>query len=200
MDIAVLSKAPQPGTVKTRLIPTLGSLGAARLQRSLTLTALRLAKRFSPENTTLWCAPDTRHHFFRALNAYCGVTLSGQTGNNLGERMHRAFVKRNGPLLLIGTDCPVLQMEHLETASSVLHDGKDAVFIPAEDGGYVLVGLRRPQSRVFENIDWGSDKVMEQTRQRLNELGLCWIELEPLWDIDRPSDLERFHSLKSAVE
>lgn len=71
----------------------------------------------------------------------------------------------------------------------------DAVFIPAEDGGYVLVGLRRPLPRLFEDIDWGSERVMTQTRARLHELGLSWRELPTLWDIDRPQDLDRLASI-----
>ena len=113
--------------------------------------------------------------------------------------MHQAFVAHNGPLLLIGTDCPVLQRNHLESAERALHAGNDAVFIPAEDGGYVLVGLRQPQSIIFENIDWGTNKVMAQTRQHLNKQGLHWLELETLWDIDRPSDLDRFNSIKTSI-
>ncbi|MEI7431194.1 MAG: TIGR04282 family arsenosugar biosynthesis glycosyltransferase [Betaproteobacteria bacterium] len=200
MDIAVFSKAPQPGKVKTRLIPALGCQGAARFQRFLTLNTLQTAHQFSPDNTTLWCAPDTQHRFFQALNQHCAVTICAQTGNCLGERMHRAFVAHNAPLLLIGTDCPALEVSHLETAALALDDGSDAVFIPAEDGGYVLVGLRHPQPVIFENIDWGSNKVMAQTRQRLNEHGLHWVELETLWDIDRPSDLDRFNSIKTPIE
>ncbi len=73
---------------------------------------------------------------------------------------------------------------------------EDAVFIPAEDGGYVLVGLRRPQPRLFEGIDWGSERVMAQTRERLSELGLRWVELPTLWDVDRPGDLLRLATLE----
>jgi len=200
MDIAVFSKAPQPGKVKTRLIQALGCLGAARFQRLLTLTTLQTAKQFSPYNTTLWCAPDTQHHFFRALKKHCGVTIRAQSGNSLGERMYQAFLAHNQPLLLIGTDCPSLEVCHLETAARALDDGNDAVFIPAEDGGYVLIGLREPQSIIFENIDWGTNKVMAQTRKRLCERGLHWTELETLWDIDRPSDLDRFYSIKTPID
>ena len=73
----------------------------------------------------------------------------------------------------------------------------DAVFIPAEDGGYVLVGLRRPQPRLFAGVEWGSERVMVQTRQRLSELALSWVELPPLWDVDRPADLARLASLEA---
>jgi rSAM/selenodomain-associated transferase 1 len=193
--VALFSKAPQAGKAKTRLIPQLGSRAAARLHRQLTLITLNLAQAFSPGQTTLWCAPDCGHRFFRALELKYKVTLLAQRGADLGARMHHAFVTHGGPLLLIGSDCPALRLEHLESAAQVLKSGHDAVFIPAEDGGYVLVGLRQANAGAFENIDWGSNQVMRQTRQRLRALGLSWLELETLWDVDRPEDLERFRSL-----
>jgi hypothetical protein len=195
MHLAIFTKAPQPGAVKTRLIPALGAVGAARLQRRLTVNALRLATRFAPETLTLWCAPDTRHRFFRSLHAQCGIELRAQAGADLGTRMAHAFGVHDGPLLLIGTDCPALRIEHLAGAADALHNGHDAVFIPAEDGGYVLVGLRRPQPRLFENIAWGSEWVMAQTRERLLETKLRWAEPFTLWDVDQAADLERLASL-----
>lgn len=198
-EIAIFSKAPQAGTAKTRLIPALGSRSAARLHRQLTLITLNLASTYSSGQTTLWCAPDIDHRFFRAVQSLYGVTLRPQQGADLGERMHHAFVAHGGPLLLIGSDCPALRQEHLESAAQILKSGHDAVFIPAEDGGYVLVGLRQANAGVFENIDWGSERVMLQTRERLTALGLSWQELETLWDVDRPEDLERFRSQAGAM-
>jgi rSAM/selenodomain-associated transferase 1 len=198
MAIAVFSKAPRAGETKTRLIPALGATGAARLQRRLCLRSLDLACRAAHGKVTLWAAPDHRQRFFRAVQIQSGIELRSQTGSDLGERMSNAFVLHAGPLLLIGTDCPALTEVHLEAAASALHDGHDAVFIPAEDGGYVLVGLRRPQPRLFEGIAWGSDKVMAQTRERLVALGLHWAEPAILWDVDRPEDLPRLAALEAA--
>lgn len=194
MDIAIFSKAPQAGLSKTRLIPALGPGGAARLQRRMTLETLRLALKFSPGKTTLWCAPDAQHRFFRALSQRCQLSLRSQNGNDIGERMHHAFVSHGAPLLLVGSDCPALTLQHLEAAENALREGAEAVFIPAEDGGYVLLGLRQAQARLFEDIDWSSEQVMRQTRERLAELGLSWIELETLWDVDRPEDLARLEA------
>lgn len=191
MDIAIFAKAAQPGAVKTRLIPALGAAGAARLQRRLTLNAVRLATRCAPEKMTLWCAPDTQQRFFRVLHARCGIKVCSQIGADLGARMAHTFAMQDGPLLLIGSDCPALRIEHLACAASALRAGNDAVFIPAEDGGYVLVGLCCAQPRLFENIDWGSARVMAQTRERLLETELRWAEPFTLWDVDQPADLER---------
>lgn len=200
VDIAIFARAPQPGATKTRLIPALGAAGAARLQRRLILNAIHNAIRIGSANITLWCAPDTQHHFFRALHTHCGANVCSQSGSDLGARMAHAFAVHGGPMLLIGTDCPALQTAHLARAAGLLRNGNDAVFIPAEDGGYVLVGLRQPQPGLFENIGWGSEQVMAQTRDRLARLGLRWTEPLTLWDVDRPADLARLATLEDFSE
>jgi uncharacterized protein len=118
--------------------------------------------------------------------------------------MHLAFRRHcpQGPLLLIGTDCPPLRPRHLRRAAQALLAGVDAVFYPADDGGYVLVGLRQPQAALFERIAWSTPEVMAQTRDRARAQGLHWRELETLWDVDVPADLDRLRqhdSLQSAA-
>jgi len=204
VEVAVFARAPEPGCAKTRLLPALGSVGAARLQRRLTLHALSLAHVAAIGAVTLWAAPDCRHRFFRALQARSGVDLRSQIDGDLGARMAAVFAAHGGPLLLIGSDCPALSVADLAAAATALREtGKDAaeaVFIPAEDGGYVLVGLRRPQPRLFSDIDWGSKQVMAQTRERLGDLGLRWRELPALWDVDRPEDLARLAGFEEFAE
>jgi len=197
VQVAVLAKAPIPGLAKTRLIPALGARGAARLQRRLTRAAVHTAFGACIGPVTLWCAPDARHRFFRALRRTTGVHCLVQASGDLGERMHTAFRLHcvQGPLLLIGTDCPALQAQHLRRAAQALIDGADAVFHPAEDGGYVLVGLRRPQAGLFSAMTWSTPQVMADTRRRARTLGLRVQELETLWDVDRPQDLARLQAL-----
>lgn len=195
MQVAVFAKAPQAGFVKTRLIGKLGANGAARLQRQLTLRTVMMAQQLTGARVTLWCAPDDRHRSFRALARRFGIATTVQNGDDLGGRMANAFARCEGPALLIGCDCPALEAAHLARCAQLLQSGLDAVFIPAEDGGYVLVGLRRPEARLFDRIDWGGEHVMAQTRTRLRELNLSWEEPATLWDIDRPADLARLASL-----
>lgn len=195
VQIAVLAKAPVPGAAKTRLIPALGARGAARLQRQFILRTLATAAAAQLGPVTLWCAPDTRHRFFRALHRRAGIECISQPAGDLGERMHAAFEHHcpRGPALLVGTDCPALQAGHLREAARRLRGGAEAVFQPAEDGGYVLVGLRRPQPQLFSGMSWGGPGVMGATRSRA--LGLRVSELETLWDVDRPADLARLQAL-----
>jgi hypothetical protein len=136
----------------------------------------------------LWASPDETH--FRQLAQEFPVTLARQVDGDLGARMHAAL-QDNCPALVIGTDCPALEPTHLRAAADALRDGADAVIIPAEDGGYVLIGLRRPQPRLFADMQWGTETVLAQTRRRAAEIGLAVRELAPLWDVDVPEDLDR---------
>lgn len=193
VQVAVLAKAPVPGWAKTRLIPALGPRGAARLQRRLTRVAVQTACDAGLGPVTLWCAPDARHRFFRALQQTTLLQCRDQPEGDLGERMHTAFRVHcaQGPLLLIGTDCPALRPAHLRQAAQALADGDEAVFYPADDGGYVLVGLRQPQAALFSDMAWSTAEVMSETRLRARRLNLQLREFETLWDVDVPEDLAR---------
>jgi rSAM/selenodomain-associated transferase 1 len=122
-----------------------------------------------------------------------------QRGADLGARMHHAFVRglRRAPrVVLIGGDCPALRPAHLRRAARWLAGGAQAVLGPVEDGGYALIALRRTAQRLFEGIDWGGERVMAQTRERLGALGWRWRELPQLWDVDRPEDVARLRRLR----
>ena len=200
VQVAVLAKAPIAGLAKTRLIPALGPQGAARLQRHFTRNAVRVAQAAALGPVTLWCAPNAQHRFFQALVRTAGVACLVQPKGDLGQRMHMAFRLHcvQGPLLLTGTDCPPLRPAHLRRSARALLDGDDAVFYPAQDGGYVLVGLREPQPALFEDMVWSTPEVMSETRKRAQALGLRVREFETLWDVDTPSDLARWRASASA--
>jgi rSAM/selenodomain-associated transferase 1 len=188
IDIAVLARAPIPGLAKTRLIPSIGAHAAAVLQERLTERAIQTAVAACLGAVTLWCTPDMSHGSFRALQARYAVALMRQPDGDLGARMLGAM--QNGPTLTIGTDCPALSPVHLQHAARA-PDECDAIIIPAEDGGYVLIGTHVPQPGLFENIAWGSTDVAAQTRARAAKLGLLLRELAPLWDVDTEDDLAR---------
>ena len=80
-------------------------------------------------------------------------------------------------------------------AADILRAGADAVVIPAEDGGYALIGMRTPERALFTDMRWSTPGVMDETRRRLTELGWTWREPVTLWDVDRPEDLERLHEI-----
>ena len=192
--IGVLAKAPIAGFAKTRLIPALGEAGAATLQARLTERAVATAIAAGTGPVTLWAAPDARHPAFAELAARFGASLAGQAEGDLGARMLAALAAVNGPALVIGTDCPVLTAEHLRAAADVLRKGTDVAVIPAEDGGYALIGMRAPYPELFADMGWSSADVMDETRRRLTQLGLTWREPATLWDVDVPEDLARLRA------
>ena len=193
--IAILAKAPVPGYAKTRLIPVLGADGAAALQAAMLKRTLAMALAAGIGPVTLWCAPDRSHPAFAEAAAQ-GVALAEQPAGDIGQRMQAAMAAATttGGVIVIGTDCPALTPGHLRQAAVAL-GGQDAVVIPAEDGGYVLLGLRQANAAVFAGVAWSTPQVMAQTRARLAAAGLRHAEFSPLFDVDRSSDLPRLYAL-----
>ena len=189
--VAIMARAPVPGLTKTRLIPSIGAHAAAVLQERLTerTVATALAAAIGP--VTLWCAPDPSHASFRDLVVRLRVTLKQQAEGDLGALMLAAMAASGGPTLVIGSDCPAFTAEHLRAAANALHERADVVLIPAEDGGYVLIGARSAHAELFTGIAWGTATVLAETRTRISALGLACVELAPLWDVDTESDLAR---------
>ena len=193
--LQVFAKAPVAGACKTRLIPALGAQGAATLHQRLVrhrLEAARVWQRATQNaRVELWCAPDTVHPFFADCARDYGVTLHQQTGPDLGARMWLALcgaVAKSERPVLVGTDCPWLTLDDLAAAFAAL-DSADAVFAPALDGGYVLVGLTRAVPELFAGILWGTNKVMAATRAAAKRTHTRLVELRTLPDLDTPADL-----------
>jgi len=198
--ILIFAKAPEPGYVKTRLLPSLGEEGAADLYKHLLKQTVKSVTAANLAPIQLWCAPHSTHSFFQQLASQYHLALYEQSGADLGERMYSAAgfaLNESKAVLLIGADCPLLSSAHLCQSLQWLMEGSDAVVGPAEDGGYVLLGLRQNKTVLFENIPWGGNQVLKLTRERLAGLGWCWQELEPLWDLDRPADFERWKLLQN---
>ncbi len=137
---------------------------------------------------TLWCAPDPSHPSFMDLARRFSISLKRQPQGDLGARMLAAFGAM--PTLVIGSDCPALTPQHLRAAADGLR-AADVVLIPAEDGGYVLIGARVAHPALFTGIAWGTGTVLTETRKRISALDLKATELDPLWDVDCEDDLAR---------
>jgi len=162
------------------------------LQERLTERAVTTALAANIGPVTLWCSPDSTHSSFLQLVTRLRITLKPQPQGDLGARMFAATTASNGPVLVIGTDCPAMSEIHLRGAANALSDGIDVILIPAEDGGYVLIGTRKAQPALFTDIAWGTKTVLAETRARIIAQRLMLAEQPPLWDIDTESDLARF--------
>lgn len=197
--IAIFTRAPIAGASKTRLIPLLGANGAAYAQRVMTWHALEIACALPDASVSLWCAGDVAHPFLQLCSTHFQVECRSQCDGDLGMRMAdclRLGLALHERMLLIGSDCPAMASTDLAQAAAALDDAR-MVFIPAEDGGYVLVGARRGglEAGCFDDVIWGSAEVMAQTRQRLTTKGWRsgedWTEMPALWDLDTPEDFQR---------
>jgi rSAM/selenodomain-associated transferase 1 len=187
--IGVFAKQPVPGQVKTRLIPTLTAEQACRLYDVVlreTVAHLRTA------GVPLVICYSGQREWFSAT--FPGLPLLAQSGKDLGDRMRQAvkalFAAGYGPVLLAGSDCPDLPIALLRQALERLHD-QDVTLVPCHDGGYVLVGMRRPSTELFEGVPWSTAQVLAVTRQRSRELGLTLHETAAWNDLDEFADLRR---------
>lgn len=193
--LMIFCKAPIPGQVKTRLIPELTAEQAAELHIELSIKTLQKATQSHLCPVQLWCTPTTDHVFFTASAATYPITLQQQQGADLGDRMHHAFCSALADYshaLLMGCDCPSLTEQDLEQALTVLNQGNEIVLAPAEDGGYVLIGLNRPHPELFDNMPWGTARVLDETCNRIEHYKLRYLELSEQWDLDTPGDLIRY--------
>ena len=187
--LIIFTRYPEPGKTKTRLIPALGEVGAAKLQRQMTEYTLSLVTishlstevRFAGGNVQL-------------MRDWLGSELiyqeqgEGELGVRMARSLSSAFQSGATQIVIIGTDCPSLNAEILTTAFHQLQQ-HDLVLGPAIDGGYYLIGLQRFIPELFVNIDWGTAQVLAQTVKIAQELNLSIFYLPELADIDRPEDL-----------
>ncbi|MCU7797989.1 MAG: TIGR04282 family arsenosugar biosynthesis glycosyltransferase [Candidatus Thiodiazotropha sp. (ex Myrtea spinifera)] len=200
--VLIFAKAPYAGQVKTRLIPAIGERAATKLYTHLLEREIAWIANETPYDIELWVSPDTTHPLLQSLAKRHSLSLLVQQGEDLGERMGyaaRQALKSYRRIVLLGVDCPALTANHLQQTFDWLSAGEDAVIGPAEDGGYVLLGLNAWDDSLFHGHEWGKETVAETTRQALSEIGWRWRELPTLWDLDRPSDLQQLKSLNIAV-
>lgn len=191
--LTIFARYPEPGTTKTRLIPTLGEQGAADLQRRMNHHTFRMARRWRAHAGQRVQVRFTGGSVEQMRQVF-GNELSyvDQGGGDLGDRLKRVFedAQHEGlnAAIAIGTDCPELDDTAIQRAFDAL-EGHDIVLGPASDGGYYLIGMRRLHAALFEDIDWGTERVCTQTQQRIARLGLRAAVLPTEDDIDEPEDL-----------
>ncbi|HVE50316.1 MAG TPA: TIGR04283 family arsenosugar biosynthesis glycosyltransferase [Casimicrobiaceae bacterium] len=208
--LQVFAKPPVPGRVKTRLARTIGADAAADVYRDLVQRTLAVAVSARAagvvENVEVWIAPDASPGILSEWCEALGVVTRVQLGNDLGARMHAALkdaLSRNERAIVIGTDVPDYDIAYLAAAAATL-ERHDAVIGPAEDGGYVLVGLARDID-LFDGVRWSTSEVLHDTRAKLAAANATWHELPRLWDVDTEDDLKRWltderHSRSTAGE
>lgn len=188
--LILFGRYPVAGQTKTRLIPLLGLVGAAEFQRELTESCLTtlVAAGLAPVEFCYCGACKTRvRRWLTPFSVDLSVQVSGDLGSRMQAALHRALAQGVRQVVLLGTDVPQMTAEHIRAAFEALA-AHDLVLGPSRDGGYWLVGCRRPVD-VFRNVAWGTSQVLAQTLAAARTQGLSVAQLEPLNDMDTPEDL-----------
>lgn len=191
--VIVFARLPQLGKVKTRLAAALGDAAALAIYRELLDDTLNRVDACPGIERRLCVTGDDAGGLAEALVAPRGYRLMRQCEGDLGARMAQALreaLDGGARALLLGCDCPGIDAGVLDEAFDAL-DAHDMVFVPTEDGGYAMVGARADHPAAFAGVDWGTARVMSQTRVRLREHAIGWRELATQWDVDEPRDWAR---------
>ncbi len=192
--LLIFARAPVPGQCKTRLTPFINAEQASQLHQKLVTHTLGKFALDPVCQVELCCTPDVDHAFFLQLQLQYDIRLQQQSCGDLGQKMAQAMkqsLETCRRTIIIGTDCPTLSRQHLTDIINQLKTENLASIIPATDGGYVLIGLQQFNAAIFQNINWGTESVMQQTAAQLDQLGWRWQKNQALNDIDRPEDLNR---------
>ena len=188
--VVVLAKYPTAGRVKTRLAAHVGDEAAADLYQAFVRD---LARRLRTLGCRVWWAATPACSRFAALVR--SRRCFPQRGRDLGARMDHATrvvaARTGGPVVVLGADAPHIGLRALGAAARTLARGADVVLGPAADGGYWLIGLRRPCRALFDNVAWSTPGVATATRRRIRTLGLRCTEVATGWDVDDSRDLAR---------
>lgn len=187
--MAVFARVPEPGRVKTRLLPALRPDEAADLYRALLLDTIEVVESAGAEVVVAFTPASARRPLERLLGRR--RRLLAQPPGDLGDRIEGVLASLHGggrPVLVVGSDCPGLTPERLRGAVEAL-EGASVVVGPALDGGFYLIGLSRPAPGLLRDIPWSTERVLDATRQRLRERELAVRELPPERDLDTPRDL-----------
>lgn len=199
--LIILTRYPEPGKAKTRLIPALGAEGAADLHRQMTAYTLAQVKLLRHRSLTVevWFAGGDRVQ----MQTWLGTDLiyqpqpEGDLGDRMAQAFQTAFDSGVEAAIIIGTDCPELTDVRLTEALQALQQ-TDLVLGPATDGGYYLIGLRRFVPALFKSIAWSTDRVFQQTIDLASNLNLSLTTLPTLTDVDRPDDLPVWERVTTA--
>ena len=194
--LIIFAKEPVPGQVKTRLCPPLSPQTAARLYGQFLEDVLEEMAKLPQSRVALAYTPNTARSFFQGL-VPPGLLLMAQAGEDLGERLRRAFTwgfaQGASTVLIRNSDSPDLPHSVVTEAHEILDRGQAQVVLgPCPDGGYYLVGLKSPQPRLFHGINWSSPTVLSDTLTQAGRLGLTVHHLPTWLDIDTLADLHTF--------
>lgn len=189
--IIIFYRNPVLGKVKTRLAAGIGESAALAVHNWLSELTCRIVSSVHASRIVFYDQTVIKNDLWDDRLFLKDVQREGDLGIKMFAAFDLAFARGFKKAIIVGTDCPELKVDLIESAFQQL-DFKDVVIGPALDGGYYLLGLKKPTKTLFEEITWGSDQVFQQTVAKASGHGLDLFSLIPLRDIDRPTDLDDF--------
>jgi rSAM/selenodomain-associated transferase 1 len=196
--LIVFAKEPIPGQVKTRLAASLGAVGACRVYRAFLVDVAQHLTKLREVRLEWWVDGNPRNIASEIQHARSDPTAppvrfhrqpEGELGHRLSRAFDEAFTAGGQPVVVIGTDCPLLGPTHLEDLFSAVEADADAALIPTRDGGYAALALAEPAPEAFTGIPWSTETVLELTLQALRTAGRTVLLLPTLYDVDTGADL-----------
>ena len=188
IPLLLFAKAPIPGQVKTRLQTHCSAEQAADIARILMEASIQQATRHWPGTVYLSVWLDHEHEFFKKMQARYPIRMSRQREGDLGIKMQLALQDHGYPAAVMGCDAPQITAQTLRKAHQLLCHGK-SVIGPSEDGGYYLLGLAQACDTLFQDQQWGSSSVLNQTLRTAAGIQFELSLLDSLNDVDEWSDL-----------
>lgn len=199
--LGLFAKFWEPGRVKTRLAATLGNELACELYKVFVFHLLDSMAPAAENATVVFSPPNRQADFETAIPT--GWMFEPQSDGDLGDRMRHFFAGRlpnaESKVVVIGADCPQLLAAEIETAYDRL-DQNDVVIGPSTDGGYYLLGMKGDLVEVFDNIDWSTSAVLDQTIQRINQQGKTYALLDARTDVDDEAALKQMLAELSSTD
>ncbi|MFC2095670.1 TIGR04282 family arsenosugar biosynthesis glycosyltransferase [Candidatus Bipolaricaulota bacterium] len=196
-QLIIFGKAPLSGQVKSRLAKQVGADAAAGVHARLLFATAGCLSRLTHSGITVELSVATAQGRAYFSEAFPELSVTEQSEGDLGERMRtafeRAFDAGADEVALVGSDIPDMSQDVVMRAFNAL-ERVDLVLAPANDGGYVLIGMRDRTRAVFDGIEWGRSSVLKKTIAQVDRLGISCELLEPLGDVDTVSDLRAWQS------
>ncbi len=191
--IIVFAREPEAGKVKTRLKRHLTSRERVSLYKAFLRDALESARAVDCEERVIAYESSARPMFIKRVSKRL-FSLNKQRGRDLGERMYNAFTSvkfhKADKTIIIGSDSPTLPPRIINKAFKML-DNSDVILGPSVDGGFYLIGVKRPSKSIFKDIEWSGPDVLVKTIGNSKIAGKRVGLLRPWWDIDTIDDLNR---------
>jgi uncharacterized protein len=197
-NLAIMARTPRLHQTKTRLVPGLGATGALQAHIELVESTLARLTNIPGVQSSLWVTH--LDDVARSWSKTFGLALHLQPPGDLGQKMQQILVQTQAAgaefACVVGTDCPSIN-QHYVVQSFRRLESHDVVLGPAEDGGYGLIGVSGTSAGLFDGIDWGTAQVLKQTLALIDQQNLSVALLDEIWDVDSPSDWQRYLQWKA---